>query len=61
MAQAKGSRSQVTIQKEDSFGVAPGTPEAQLLYYSTCSLALNRARNRTIPSGQPQPHQGHAG
>ncbi len=46
MAQAKGSRSQVTIQKEDSFGVAPGTPEAQLLYYSTCSLSLNRGQEQ---------------
>ncbi len=46
MAQAKGSRSQVTIQKEDSFGVAPATPEAQLLYYSTCSLALNRGQEQ---------------
>lgn len=46
MAQAKGSRSQVTIQQETTFGVAPGTPNAQLLYYSSCSLALNRGQEQ---------------
>ena len=46
MAQAKGSLSQVVIQKETTFGVAPGTPAAQLLYYSTCSLALNRSQEQ---------------
>lgn len=46
MAQAKGSLSQVTIQKETTFGVAPVTPNAQLLYYSTCSLALDRGQEQ---------------
>lgn len=46
MAQAKGSRSQVVIQRETTFGVAPGTPNVQLLYYSSCSLALNRGQEQ---------------
>lgn len=46
MAQAKGSMSQVTIQKETTFGVAPVTPNAQLLYYSSCSLALDRGQEQ---------------
>ncbi|GAB6191152.1 phage tail tube protein [Desulfocastanea catecholica] len=46
MAQAKGSRSQVTIQKEATFGVDPVAPSTQLLYYSSCSLALKRGQEQ---------------
>lgn len=46
MAQAKGSLSQVTIQRETEYGVPPGTPNAKLVYYSSCSLALNRGQEQ---------------
>ncbi|WP_028319344.1 phage tail tube protein [Desulfobulbus elongatus] len=46
MTHAKGSRSQVTIQQEESFGIAPSSPDAQLLYYSSCTLALNRGQEQ---------------
>jgi len=46
MVQAKGSRSQVTIQTETTFATDPVTPAAQLLYYSSCSLALKRGQEQ---------------
>ena len=46
MPQAKGSLSQVTIQKESAFGVAPSEPNMQLLYYSSCALALSRGQEQ---------------
>jgi hypothetical protein len=46
MAQAKGSRSQVTIQQETTYGTPPGAPNVQLLYYSSCSLALSRGQEQ---------------
>jgi hypothetical protein len=46
MVQAKGSRSRISIQKETTFRIDPAVPAAQLLYYSSCSLALKRGQEQ---------------
>lgn len=46
MAQAKGSRSRIIIQKETTYGIAPAAAAATLVYYSSCSLAMKRAQEQ---------------